>query len=92
MSCENCCQNDISDFRKKLCEFDSRRNLSIFLLNVALNLKNEHFCFYEGSGKSGLPDEVTVFKWWIWNLQKHSGFELFGICSRKFVCVSIGPV
>ena len=62
MSCENCCQNDISDFRKKLCEFDSRRNLSIFLLNVALNLKNEHFSFCEVSGKSGLPDEVTVFK------------------------------
>ena len=33
-----------------------------FLLNVALNLKNERFCFCEGSGKSGLPDEVTVFK------------------------------
>ena len=62
MSCENCCQNDISDFRKKLCEFDNRRDMSIFLLNVVLNLKNECFCFCEGSGKSGLPDEAPVFK------------------------------
>ena len=41
MNCECCCQNDKSAFANARCLFTCSRDLTIFLVNVVLNLKKK---------------------------------------------------
>ena len=62
MSCQNCFKDNIDAFEKTTCVFSSRRSLVIFLLNVALNIKDlrDRYCFCEK--RSIIPCLVCQFR------------------------------
>ena len=74
MNCEHCCQNAKSVFDNATCVFSCQRNLTIFLLNVLLNLKNncDQYCYCE------LSQECTVcqFK----KIYSNDEYEIYGNC------------
>ena len=47
MTCQNCFKDKVDAFEKATCQFNCRRSLVIFLLNVVLNIKDLwiHYCF-----------------------------------------------
>ena len=52
MTCQNCFKDNVDAFEKATFQFSSPRLLVIFLLNVALNVKDlwEHYCFCDKVG------------------------------------------
>ena len=62
MTCQNCFKDNVDSFKKATCQFQSRRSLVIFLLNVVLNVKDlwEHYCFCDNVGV--LPCSVCQFR------------------------------
>lgn len=72
MDCQKCCQNNFSAFKEATCVFENRRDLSPFLLNVVLNLKENGklYCFCHHTSecevcqirKIFFDDEYDIYK------------------------------
>ena len=63
MDCRKCCQNGVEAFKEAACMFNSRRDLTFFLLNVVLNLKEKDniYCFCETSTECSVCQIKKLF-------------------------------